>query len=96
MAGYGSGSDVERALARSKSFTGKAVATLVLYIVMWFPGLVANVLFLNEAKKAEQAAGQSLPGVGCLTFLLWFNILGSLLTIVLIASFLAAVRSHSG
>lgn len=96
MAGYGTGSNVERALARSKSFTGKAVATLVLYIVLWFPGLVANVLFLNEAKRTQEIAGQSLPGVGCLTWLLWLNLWGCILAIGLIAACLAAVGSHSG
>lgn len=94
MAGYGSDPNLERAIARSKSFTGKAVATLVLYVVLWLPGLIANVLFLNEAKQAQRIAGQSLPGVACLTWLFWLNLVGCLLVIVLIASCLAAIGSR--
>ncbi len=75
MSPYGQDPNLAREIARSKSFTVKAVATLVLYWLFWFPGLVANVLFLNEAKRAQEIAGEDLPGVGCLTLLLWSNLL---------------------
>lgn len=64
----------EQFLARTKSFTYQAVLTLVLYFILYLPGLLANVLFYSEARRAERIAGRSLPGVGCLLIMLWFNI----------------------
>jgi hypothetical protein len=76
------------ALARSKSYTGHAVICLVLGCVLWLPGLIATIVFRNEAKRNEQIAGQSLPGVGCLTAMLWWYIIGFvLLFIVIVAVF---------
>jgi hypothetical protein len=62
--------EYERAIARTKSYTTQAVLTFVLYLVFWLPGVIANVLFLMDAKDMEKRAGHSLPGVGCLTFML--------------------------
>lgn len=68
-------SEVERAAARMKSYTGSAILVFFLYGAFWFPGLIANYLFYNEAKKMQRIAGQNLPGVGCLSLLLWINVL---------------------
>lgn len=65
--------------AYSRSFTSSAILTLVLYIVLWIPGLIANVIFLNEAKKVEQLTGRPPEGKGCLTALLVFWIATALL-----------------
>ena len=64
----------ERAAARLQSFTTKAVAVVVLYFVLWIPGIIANVLFHNEATRAERIAGERLPGTGCLRAMLFLNI----------------------
>jgi hypothetical protein len=57
------------------SFTWKAFATLVLYCIFWFPGLLANILFYGEAKNAQQRTGHAPEGMGCLGALLWLNLL---------------------
>jgi hypothetical protein len=61
--------------ARSKSYVAAAMVTLILYWVFWLPGIIANLLWYSEAKQRERVAGQSLPGVGCLSIMLWLNIL---------------------
>jgi len=71
--------DLERANARMQSYTGKAVLALILYWIFWLPGLIANIMFYQEAKRMEKIAGQSLPGVGCLTILLALNVIGLVL-----------------
>ncbi len=67
-------SDMDRAVARNKSYTGAAIITFILYWLLWLPGLVVNFLYYREAKNREQVAGTSLPGVGCLTVMLWANL----------------------
>lgn len=47
--------------ARRMSYTGKAVAALLLGFLLWVPGLIATVMFYNEARRTESIAGQSLP-----------------------------------
>ena len=61
--------DLDRALARQKSYAFAAVLTLVLYVCLWIPGVIANYLFLEDARRAELLAGEPLPGVGCLRFM---------------------------
>ena len=68
--------DLERANARTKSYTTQAILTLVLHLVLWVPGLIANILFLMDARRMERIAGQTLPGVGCLWILLASQIIG--------------------
>ena len=60
--------------AQPPSFTTKAVVTFLIYFIFWLPGLIVNILFLNEAKTEEGRWGQSLSGVGCLSFMLWAQI----------------------
>lgn len=55
--------------AVQRSFVWQAVATFVLYWFAVVPGLIANVLFLQDADRAEAAAGDRLPGVGALRFM---------------------------
>ena len=60
--------------AQPPSFTSKAVVTLLVYFIFWLPGLIVNILFLNEAKREERCWNQSLSGVGCLSIMLWVQI----------------------
>lgn len=79
--------------ARQQSYTGKAVTALVLYIFLWVPGFIANVLFYKEAKRMERIAGERLPGVGCLSALFW----GAIVIIaipILLAVILLGAGSH--
>jgi len=77
-------SDAEQVFARMKSYTGSAVLVFFLYYLFWLPGLIVNFIFYNEAKRMERTAGQSLPGVGCLTAMLWFNVVVVVVGILLV------------
>jgi len=66
-------SEQERSAARLQSYTFKAVIALLLYFVAWLPGIIANFLFYSDGKRMQRIAGESLPGVGCLSAMLWFN-----------------------
>jgi len=80
----------QRSAARMQNFTTKSVAVLVLYWVLYFPGLIANVIFYREAKRMERIADADLPGTGCLATMLWSNIvlitLGIAIAILLLVS----------
>ncbi len=54
-----------------KSFTTPAVITLVLYVVLWLPGLIANIVYWLEAKRVEEETGRAPDGKGCLVAMLW-------------------------
>lgn len=56
--------------AFSKSFTTPAVICMVLYCVLWLPGLIANIAYLVEAKKVKDLTGTAPQGYGCLWTLL--------------------------
>jgi hypothetical protein len=73
---------MERAMAKTKSYTGAAVLVFILYWVFWLPGFIVNLIYYNEAKKMEKVAGQSLPGMGCLTIQLALGIIGLILAVV--------------
>lgn len=59
--------------ARLQSSNTKAVLVFLLYLVIWVPGLIANILFYKEGKRMQRIAGEPLPGVGCLSPMLWLN-----------------------
>ena len=75
------------------SYTNKAIIALVLTWLLWIPGVIANVMFLNEAKADERKYGQSLPGVGCLTALIWVQIIG---TVIFVLLFFAVCSAAAG
>jgi hypothetical protein len=66
--------DMQRAIASNKSYVSSAVITFIAYMIFWIPGLIFNVMYINDARKSQQVAGHSLPGVGCLYVLLIVNI----------------------
>jgi hypothetical protein len=75
----------DRANARMKSYTAHVVVVLVLYLFLFIPGLIANVIFHNEGKRMEAIAGQSLPGVDALGFMRrWLFILMIVILVVLV------------
>lgn len=76
-------SEYEVSNARMKSYTGSAFIAFFLYWLLWLPGLIANYMFYSEAKRMERTAGQSLPGVGCLSIMLWLNIISVVLGVML-------------
>lgn len=52
------------------SYTNKAMFTLLLYIFLWFPGFIANIIYLLEANKTKKLTGIAPSGYGCLVTLL--------------------------
>lgn len=77
-------------IARSKSYTNAVVICLVLYFVLWIPGVIANNIYYNEGRRMEELAGHELPGVATLgtmkrvMFLLFiFGIIGWILIFAL-------------
>ena len=59
-----------RISAEQKSFTTPAIITLVLYFVLWLPGLIANIVYLNEANNVQRLSGRAPEGKGCLIAML--------------------------
>ena len=63
--------EIERQRAAAgRSYTTPAIITLVLYCVLWLPGLIANIVYWLEARKTEQLIGRAPEGKGCLTAML--------------------------
>ncbi|MCZ7665839.1 MAG: hypothetical protein M5U34_00680 [Chloroflexi bacterium] len=48
---------------------------LFLYWFFFLPGLIVNFIYYHEANKMQKIAGKSLPGQGCLGFMLWLNVI---------------------
>lgn len=57
-------------IAAGRSYTNSAVLTLVLYFVLWIPGLIANLVYYNQAKSDMALTGHQPEGMGCLQAML--------------------------
>ena len=64
--------NLELAILKTKDFTGKAILCLILYFVLYVPGLIANFAFLDEANRVRNQLGREPAGRGCLTSLAFF------------------------
>ncbi len=53
-------------------YTGKAVMTLVAYIIVGIIGLAMNIYYLNEARRVQRTTGVRPQGIGCLYTMLAF------------------------
>lgn len=69
-----SSDNMRQAMAQNKSYVTPAIITFVAYIFFWLPGLIFNIMYLQDARKNAQIAGESLPGTGCLWILLLANV----------------------
>ncbi len=84
-----------------KDYLGEAFITLLLYFVgMGVAGLIANIIFLNNARR-DQNQGVNTRNVGCLQVLLWFQIISLVLAcaavaIIMLLGGFAAVFGGSG
>jgi hypothetical protein len=68
-----------------KNYTLHAIIALVLYWFMWVPGLVVNIMFLNQANRERDTLGKDPQGKGCLVALLWvFGILPVVIIVLLL------------
>lgn len=84
--------EYQRIAMAGRSFTGPAVLTLVLYFVLWIPGLVANIVFLHEATQIEHITGYSPPGKGCLIALLVFAVVPLILGVCIFMSLIGQLH----
>lgn len=66
---------------RSSSFTNKAVIAFLLYFLGWVPGLIFNIMYLNEANNVRKELGRDPEGIGCL----WATLIGSLAPLAVFA-----------
>ncbi len=55
-----------RRAAMTRSYLTPAILTMVLYLVLWLPGLVANIIYWQAASRDERLAGRPPEGKGCL------------------------------
>lgn len=67
--------------AAEKSYVTPAIITLILYWLLWIPGLIANIYYLMDAKRAQETPGQVVTGVGCLWALLVVALAGVAISI---------------
>lgn len=62
--------DLDRAIARQKSYIGPAVLTFFVYWLFYLPGLIVNLLYLSDANRTARIAEEQPSGYGCLVVLL--------------------------
>ena len=72
-----------RRAAATRSYTTPAVITLILYLFLWLPGFIVNLVYLQNAGRDERMSGYAPEGKGCLTALLWvFTIIPVILVVL--------------
>ena len=86
---YGGYPPQQPAYRPPKSYLGEALITLLWYYIgFWIVGMIANIIFLNNANR-DQRMGMMVENKGCLVFLLWWHIvwgvLGCIGSIIFIA-----------
>ncbi len=62
-------------IAPKRDYAMLAIFTLVLYWVFWLPGFIFNLYFLQEARRYKRETGSHPNGLGCLWWVLIFNII---------------------
>jgi hypothetical protein len=55
-----------RRVAMMRSYLTPAILTLVLYLVRWLPGFIANIIYWQAASRDERLTGHAPEGKGCL------------------------------
>ena len=63
-----------------RSFRWQAFFALILYFPFFLPGLIANLIWWNQARKLEAATGIAPRGKGCLTVMLVWAVIMMLLS----------------
>ena len=56
----------KRRAAAGKDYTTPAVITLILYLVFWLPGMIANVVYWKQASRDQALTGHAPDGKSCL------------------------------
>jgi hypothetical protein len=65
----GLGDHAMKEFVLSKSYVGESILTLVMYFLLYLPGLIINLVYLNEVDRVRKATGETPSGYGCLLFL---------------------------
>ena len=68
-----------------------AVIAMFLYWVFWLPGFGMNIYFLMEARREKRETGVHPGGLGCLWWLLFFNVIVPVVFCCLIITLAAVV-----
>ena len=76
--------DLEKAIAAQKSYVGASIITFLLYCVLYFPGLIFNLMYINDANKTAKITGQKPSGYGCLVILFVLGLIPLVGTVLLI------------
>jgi hypothetical protein len=80
--------EIARATERQQDFTVQVLATFILYFLVWPAGVIANLIFLRQAKTYERRFGHPPGGKGCLTAMIYFFLItGALIALLGIARF---------
>lgn len=79
--------DIAKVIASQKSYVSAAVITFILYWLFWIPGIIFNIMYINDANKTKRLSGQNPSGMGCLYVLL---VLG-LIPLFIFGSFILAI-----
>lgn len=87
--------EMEKAIARQKSYIGPAVLTFFVYWLFYLPGLIVNLLYLNDANRTSRVAGQKPTGYGCLIVLFFLGILPLIFTVMIILSLLGLASASA-
>ena len=66
---------------RLRSFRWQVFFALALYVFFFFPGLIANIIWWNQARNLEAATGIAPRGKGCLTVMLVCAVIMLLLSV---------------
>lgn len=74
--------------AATRSYTTPAVIVMILYLVLWIPGLIANLVYLHNANEDRDQTGIEPQGRGCLLALIFVF---GLLPFVLVGGFFGLV-----
>jgi hypothetical protein len=81
---------------RYQSFTGKAVIALLLYFLLYIPGLIVNIMFIGEANRVRKETGQAPSGLGCLWTTLIVSIIPLATVLVIVTLFILQLISSTG
>jgi len=87
--------EIEKAIARQKGYIGASVITFFVYWLFYLPGLIVNLLYLNDAKKTAKIAGQKPAGYGCLVALLVIGLFPLIAIILVLVFFVFNTSSGS-
>jgi hypothetical protein len=69
-----------------KSYIGASMGLFLFYMFFWLPGLIFNIMYLNEANRVKEQTGKTPAGMGCLQLMLLPNLLVCFLIILAVVS----------